>query len=99
MSSTQSYEWINKKDSEGIVGKSTFGRSEWNEDSIIANMEKTIKRLGEENSAGKRCIAKMKQRKKGNIWCYVCTMCIFFISIFILSANMQIRTNKRTYLP
>ena len=32
MSSSQSYEWINKKDSEGIVGKSTFGRSEWNED-------------------------------------------------------------------
>ena len=99
MSSSQSYEWINKKDSEGIVGKSTFGRSEWNEDNIIANMEKTIKRLGEENSAGKRCIAEMEQRKKGNIWCYVCAMCIFSISIFILSANMQIRTNKRTHLP
>ena len=98
MSSTQSYEWINKKDSEGIIGKSTFGRNEWNEHNIIVNMDKTIKRLGEENSAGKRCIAKMKQRKKGNIWCYVCTMCIFFISIFILSANMQIRTNKRMYL-
>ena len=98
MSSSQSYEWINKKDSEGITRKSTFGWSEWNEDNIIVNMDKTIKRLGEENSAGKRCIAKMKQRKKVNIWCYVCAMCIFFISIFILSANMQIRTNKRTHL-
>ena len=99
MSSSQSYKWINKKDSKGITGKSTFGRSEWNEDNIIANMEKTIKRLGEENSAGKRCIAEMKQMKKGNIWCYVCVICIFFISIFILSENMQIRTNKITYLP
>ena len=63
MSSNQSYEWINKKDSEGIIGKSTFGRSEWNEDNIIANMEKTIKRLGEENSVGKRCIAKKEERE------------------------------------
>ena len=29
MSSCQSYEWISKKDSEGIAGKSTFGRNEW----------------------------------------------------------------------
>ena len=28
MSSSQSYEWISKKDSEGIAGKSTFGRNE-----------------------------------------------------------------------
>ena len=40
----------------------------------------------------------LQRRKKGNIWCYVCAMCIFFISIFIISTNMQIRTNKRTYL-
>ena len=99
MSSSQSYEWNNKKDSKGIVEKSTFGRSEWNEDNIIANIEKTIKRLGEENSVGKRCIVEMKQRKKGNICCYVCAMCIFCISIFILSENMQIMTNKRAYLP
>ena len=50
-------------------------------------MEKTIKRLGEENSAGKRCIVEMKQRKKGNIWCYVCAMCIF---LFTFSYSVQI---------
>ena len=67
--------------------------------SIIANMEKTIKRLGDENNAGKRYMSKMQQRKKTTIWCYVCAVCLFFISIFILSADIQIRFDKRMYLP
>ena len=68
-------------------------------DSIIADMEKTIKRLREENNAGKRYMTKMQQRKKTTIWCYICVVCIFFISIFILGVDMQIRSDKKLYLP
>ena len=67
-------------------------------DSIIANKKKTIKRLGEENNAEKRYMTEMQQQKKTTIWCYICIMCIFFISVFILSANMQIRPDKGLYL-
>ena len=67
--------------------------------SIIADMEKTIKRLREENNVGKRYMKKMKQRKKTTIWCYICVVCIFFISIFILGVDMQIRFDKKLYLP
>ena len=50
-------------------------------DNINANMEKTIKRLGEESNAGKRSILEMQQMyqmKKGNIWCYVHTFGFHF---------------------
>ena len=50
-------------------------------DNINANMEKMIKRLGEESNAGKRSILEMQQmyqRKKGNIWCYVHTFGFHF---------------------
>jgi len=71
-------------------------------DNIIANIEKTIKRLEEENSAAKRSIAEMQQvhqMKKGNICHYARTIYICLVSIFLFSTALQIRTNRRMYLP
>ena len=71
-------------------------------DNIIANIEKTIKRLEEENSAAKRSIVEMQQlhqMKKGNICHYACAIYICLVSIFLFSTAVQIRTHKRMYLP
>ena len=71
-------------------------------DNIIANIKKTIKRLEEENSATKRSNAEMQQvhqMKKGNICRYACAIYICLVSIFLFSTAMQIRTEKRMYLP
>ena len=87
ISSSQSYEWINKKDFEGITRKSTFGRNEWNEDNIIVNMDKTIKRLGEEIVQEKDVSQRWNKGRKG-IYGVMYALCAYFLFPFSYSAQI-----------